>query len=315
MFASLVLAVGATAPAHAQTKLEKAQAEAKQIQRELDASARKIDGIRRQLRNVEAELEAAQVSAKEEKGRMDAAQLVLSRQAASMYRTSGGAAMLAPLLGDGEHFVQRMELVDRVFERQSATIEDARQASTLYGEAVKRIKSIVAEREKLADSFANEQRKVGARLNRITNQIDQLGGPIVRNGMGCPVGRPRQFIDSWGFARSGGRRHQGTDIMAPHGTPAYAPMSGTILAAGPGGSLGGIVYWLRADNGTAFYGAHLQQVLVRVGQRVKAGDLIARVGSTGNASATGPHLHFERHPGGRGAPAVNPYSWVLLACS
>jgi murein DD-endopeptidase MepM/ murein hydrolase activator NlpD len=314
VLATIALVVGSTAPARAQTKLEQAQAEQKAIQRELDAATRKVQAIRNQLEEVEEQLGAAQDQAKEEKRQMVAAQLLLSRQAASMYRTNGGAAMLAPLLGDGENFVQRMEFVDRVFTRQTNAIGDARQASKLYDEAVERIKSIAAEREKLVEASAAEQRKLDRRFDQLNDKVDQLGGPIVKNGMACPVGRPRSFIDSWGFARSGGRHHQGTDIMAPHGTPAYAPMSGTILAAGAGGSLGGIVYWLRAYDGTAFYGAHLQQVLVHVGQQVKAGDLIARVGSTGNASATGPHLHFERHPGGRGAPAVNPYPWVLAAC-
>jgi murein DD-endopeptidase MepM/ murein hydrolase activator NlpD len=314
VLATIALVVGSTAPARAQSKLEQAQAEQKAIQRELDAATRKVQAIRTELEKVGEQLSAAQEQARQEKRRMIAAQRVLSTQAASMYRTSGGAGVLVPLLGDGEHFVQRMELVDRVFARQSNAIEDARQASKLYDEAVQRIKGIVAEREKLVEASAAEQRKLDRRFDTIKDKVDQLGGPRVSGGMACPVGKPRSFIDSWGAARSGGRSHQGTDIMAPHGTPAYAPVSGTVLAAGSGGSLGGIVYWIRGADGTAFYGAHLQQILVRAGQRVSAGQLVGRVGSTGNAQASGPHLHFERHPGGRGAPAVNPYAWVLKAC-
>ncbi len=50
----------------------------------------------------------------------------------------------------------------------------------------------------------------------------------------------------------------------------------------------------------------------RVGQRVKAGELIAINGQTGNARFTAPHVHFEVHPGG-GTP-VNPYPYVKAAC-
>jgi murein DD-endopeptidase MepM/ murein hydrolase activator NlpD len=315
LLATLVLVAGTVAPASAETKLEQAQREAKELQRDLDAATRKLQAIRNDLEKVEDQLGAAQESAKSEKRAMEAARRAVSNQAASMYRSSGGAGMLVPLLEDGENFVQRMELVDRVFERQSNVIQDARQAAKLYEEAVKRIKAAAAEREKLLESARAEQERIDRKFKAIGRTIDQLGGPVVRNGIACPVGRPRSFIDSWGFARSGGRRHQGTDIMAPTGTPLYAPASGTIIDAGQGGSLGGIIYWLRDDEGTAYYGAHLSQVLVSTGQRVTAGQLIGRVGSTGNASASGPHLHFERHPGGRGAPAVNPYGFVLSACS
>jgi peptidoglycan LD-endopeptidase LytH len=307
--------VGTLAPASAETKLERAQREAKELQRDLDEATRNLQAIRNDLEKVEDQLRAVKLRVKEEKGAVEAARRTLSRQAASMYRSSGGAGVLVPLLGDGENFVQRMELVDRVFDRQGSAIEDARQAAKLYEEAVKQQRAVLAEREKLLEQARAEQARIDRKFDSVSREVDQLGGPVVKNGIACPVGRPRSYIDSWGFARSGGRRHQGTDIMAPHGTPLYAPVSGTIIDAGQGGSLGGLIYWLRADDGTAYYGAHLQTVLVSTGERVAAGELIGRVGSTGNASAAGPHLHFEEHPGGRGAPARNPYSFVLSACN
>jgi murein DD-endopeptidase MepM/ murein hydrolase activator NlpD len=77
-------------------------------------------------------------------------------------------------------------------------------------------------------------------------------------------------------------------------------------------SLGGISLYLQGDNGIEYYYAHLDSYASRVGQRVKAGELIAYNGQTGNARFTAPHVHFEVHPGG-GTP-VDPYPYVKAAC-
>lgn len=122
----------------------------------------------------------------------------------------------------------------------------------------------------------------------------------------CPVPNA-SFTDTWGAPRSGGRTHKGTDLMAPYGSPIYAVASGTIRSAHS--SAGGISLYLNADNGETYFYAHNSKNLVTSG-RVQAGDLIARVGSTGNAGGTN-HLHFEREVGGR---SVNPYAFLRSIC-
>lgn len=120
-----------------------------------------------------------------------------------------------------------------------------------------------------------------------------------------PVVGPNEYIDSWGFPRSGGRRHKGTDIMAAAGTPVVAVRDGVVTSGSS--SLGGITLWLEADDGTRYYYAHLQSVEIGSGQ-VTTGQVIGYVGSTGNASASAPHLHFEIHR----PEAVNPYPELEL---
>ena len=108
--------------------------------------------------------------------------------------------------------------------------------------------------------------------------------------------------------------HHAIDIAAAQGTPVVAAVSGTVVKAGNNGYTGGgIVIWVMI--GTKLYSTynHLSYVGVRVGQRISTGQVIGRVGATGEA--TGPHLHFEvwlGYPWGLGtvANAVNPCAYL-----
>lgn len=138
--------------------------------------------------------------------------------------------------------------------------------------------------------------------------------PEPGGGQACPVAGPVSFIDTWGAPRSGGRGHQGVDMMAARGTPVAAIFDGTISRTGSGSALGGITIWMRSNAGDSFYYAHLDSIAAGIasGTPVGAGQVIGAVGSTGNASPSYPHLHFEYHPGGGGA--VNPYPLVRGIC-
>ena len=90
--------------------------------------------------------------------------------------------------------------------------------------------------------------------------------------------------------------HSGTDISVPEGTPILAAADGTVTIANATDSWGGSYgYYVKIDHGgglTTLY-AHCSRICVTVGQKVRAGQVIAYVGDTGRA--TGSHLHFEIH--------------------
>ena len=130
---------------------------------------------------------------------------------------------------------------------------------------------------------------------------------VALSAMACPLGGASDFSDSWGDARSGGRRHQGVDMIAERGTPVVATLAG--FAEFKNTRAGGKSVWLTTADGDKFFYAHLDQWQGE-SRDVERGEVIGSVGSTGNAG--GPHLHFEVRPGGE---AINPYPPTAQACA
>ncbi len=111
--------------------------------------------------------------------------------------------------------------------------------------------------------------------------------------------------------RCSGRQgfHHGVDVSMPKGTPIYSNVSGTIIKGGTGNGYGSKAFRIRTSNRDILLG-HVSRVVVRAGQRVKPGQLIAYSGNLG--APDGSHLHFEVRPkGATYVSAVNPMS--LLA--
>lgn len=107
--------------------------------------------------------------------------------------------------------------------------------------------------------------------------------------------RPDELEDTYGHPRHGDRRHRGIDIHAPRGTPVVAVLDGWVVTLREGGAGGRALHLADRSGRYLLYYAHLERVAdgVWAGRAVRQGDVLGYVGTTGNAPASSPHLHFE----------------------
>jgi len=135
-------------------------------------------------------------------------------------------------------------------------------------------------------------------------------------GLALPVVgiKATDLVDTYESARGAGRRHDAIDIMAAEGTPVIAAADGTIEKLFNSVRGGTTIYERSVDRNWIYYYAHLSAYAPGLGegQQVKRGQVIGRVGHTGDASPSGPHLHFAINrmaPGERwwNGTAINPY--------
>lgn len=129
----------------------------------------------------------------------------------------------------------------------------------------------------------------------LRKKVSELEGVAVKNlPLPVLVGVELSGITSnYGDVRSGGRKHEGLDIMAPMGSPIVSPTEAVVLKVGYGASAGYYVYTAN-PGGEVFAYMHLKDASpLKAGDELEEGDLIGYVGSTGNAKGSSPHLHFE----------------------
>lgn len=148
----------------------------------------------------------------------------------------------------------------------------------------------------------------------------QVAGPTGPAGLIVPVSgiSASLLVDTYTDARSEDRSHDAIDIMAPIGTPVLAAADGHVEKLFTSDRGGLTIYQFEPGGRHAYYYAHLQSYApgLHEKQRVRQGEVIGYVGSTGNASAQAPHLHFAIFVLGpekqwwKGI-AINPYPLLL----
>ena len=150
-----------------------------------------------------------------------------------------------------------------------------------------------------AEIFVEESSALQKRMENLDSSFDRLEqawGERLKVFASTPSLAPVSgfFSDGFGWRRDpidGSREfHKGVDIVAPSGTPVHASADGLVTAAGRMAGYGAMVNLAHGYGMSTRYG-HLSRVMVVPGQRVKRGDVIGLVGSTGRS--TGPHLHYE----------------------
>ncbi len=311
----VALVLGVAVPGGADD-LASAKSRQKKLQAQLDDATRELAQIESERTFAEQRLQAANSRLGFVRDDLARARRTLSSHMASLYK-AGGTRPLSGILGSSaEVVVSRVEFETILQEGQVEAVADAKIAYDSYEDAIRDVKAAMAAMDKLERRSKATVAKLTRTFEKAKQVADKLAGfnqTHLVNGRwtSCPVSKPYSYVDSWGAARSGGRAHKGTDIMNPMRNKVHAIVDG-VISRQTTSSLGGISLYLQGADGNEYYYAHLDSYASRVGQRVKAGELIAYNGQTGNARYTAPHVHFEVHPGG-GAP-VNPYPYLKPVC-
>ena len=162
--------------------------------------------------------------------------------------------------------------------------------------------------EKLKAQLEKEEDELEAEISKIASQsVVNQDTQIISSGS-WPVPGHFTISSSYGYRIhpifNTNKAHTGIDIPAPTGTPAVSIDSGKVIFSGVQSGYGNTVM-IQHDDGKVTLYAHNSELLVSVGQRVQKGQVVSKIGSTGNS--TGPHLHFEVRINGN---HVNPVSYI-----
>jgi murein DD-endopeptidase MepM/ murein hydrolase activator NlpD len=284
---------------------ERAEADVRSTRARLDELQRELGGATAEDRRLLRESEVAY-------------SLFVDRVADAYMR--GNDQDIALLVGaeDANELGKKTVLLESILEADESIFDQYRESRRAMNEDVRRLHDdlISATRDYKTSRVVEKEARAEIHDATIEVKMWEAGGQLFASGFIFPVQGEASFGDSWGAPRMTGTEyqhwHEGTDIMAPAGTPLVACEDGWISRTSSS-TLGGISLYVRGESGIEYYYAHLSAYAPDVvqGTPVRAGDLVGYVGDTGNAKGGSPHLHFEIH-GLDGRP-VNPFPILRVA--
>ncbi len=251
----------------------------------IDAISRTQAGLHRELLSSKADLTMREV-------RLEALKIEAERDAAAALANANEAKAAR---ADAARAKASITALVKKQKRALKVAQDNRD------DVIARLKELKAEQARIQAAAAKAAREEAARREAAGESPESPNGeltwPITGGGVSAEVG-PRTH-PVYGYRSC----HTGIDIRGATGTPIKAAHSGTVINNSSGGAYGNATLISGAGGLATFY-AHMSRIDVKEGDRVKEGEVIGAVGTTG--WVTGPHLHFEVHLNGT---PYDPLGW------
>jgi murein DD-endopeptidase MepM/ murein hydrolase activator NlpD len=300
----------------AKDDLRSAQAAFKQATKAWLEAENKFHETERAVKNMSRDIARLRAESADAAARLQA-------RAIEAFQT-GQASALAALLESGSitDLTDRLEFLGQMAQNDADLVVLLQTDAERIRQGEDELRALLERRRQAAEDLTARHRELDQRVSALSQKVAELtkrlrdeqtilrvlgqhvlpGAPITR----CPVHGFNSFVDSFGWPRSGGRTHQGIDLISAYGTPIIAVQSG--YASAHPNYLGGNAVIVESSGGDYTYYAHLS----RYGTLgyVSAGTIIGYVGATGDTNT--PHLHFEYHP--RGGSAIDPYAALNAVC-
>lgn len=288
-----------------------------------DISGR-ISTARTQQATLEAEIADTEVKIPALRSKANELRAQVKARAAQLYVRHGGSTAFDSTMAaeNAEEGLRAAHLTDAIGNQDLATATELRETAGKLAAREAELKQQRADLQKTItdlaplDDLLQQKLKVASDLYDKVHALVVEGAPkqgvdVATSATLCPAKGVVVFTDDFGELRPGGP-HPGIDMGALPETPVVAVADG--IWRHDVGEAGGNGAWLTGVDNVSYYYAHFSRYSDAPEGLILAGAVIGYVGMTGNA--TGPHLHFEIHPGKPGEkPPVDPFATLLALCN
>jgi murein DD-endopeptidase MepM/ murein hydrolase activator NlpD len=302
----------------AQQRLDAIRAQATDISGRISEAQTQQAKLEAEIADAEAKIPALREKASELRARVKA-------RAAQLYVRHGGSAAFESTMAaeNAEDGLRAAHLTDAIGEQDLDSATELRETAAKLAAREAELKVQRADLQKTIADLAPLNDLLQQKLQVASDLYDKVhalvvegapkhGTDVATSATECPVKGVVVFTDDFGELRPGGGPHPGIDMGALPETPVVAVADGVWRH--DVGEAGGNGAWLTGIDNVSYYYAHFSRYADAPEGIVLAGTVIGYVGMTGNA--TGPHLHFEIHPGKPGEkPSVDPFATLLALCN